>query len=274
MSAPFAVIGFGNMGAAVVSGALRSGVIAADDTVIIDNRPERRAMAAMMGCEVAEDPALARGARHVLLSVKPQSFPEVARSIAGPSTGSERTIFISVMAGLAGSRILDALGGAATPHAVVRAMPNSPCRIGLGMTAIAPTAGCRPGDEAFACRLFEAVGRTTIVEEDLLDAATAVSGSGPAYLFLLAEAWERAAIDLGFDPDTARLLVVQTILGSSRLLAEPEVDAKSLREAVTSKGGTTAAAIEVLERRGFADILHEAIRAAETRGRQLGASGG
>jgi pyrroline-5-carboxylate reductase len=268
MSAPFAVIGFGNMGAAVVSGALRSGVIAADDTVVIEQHPERRAAAAMMGCEVSEDPAAAGGARHVLLAVKPQSFPEVARRLA---PAPDRSVFISVMAGIAGSKILAALGPPGSPHAVVRAMPNSPCRIGLGMTAIAPSAGCRPGDEAFACRLFEAVGRTAIVEEDLLDAVTAVSGSGPAYLFMLAEAWERAAVDLGFDPDTARLLVTQTILGSSRLLAEPEVDPRALREAVTSKGGTTAAAIAVLERRGFADILHEAIRAAETRGRELGA---
>ncbi len=261
-----AVFGFGNMGQAVVDGAVRAGVVSADAVLVVDPDPAKRDAAFRSGCRASDDPAAARDSGIVLLAVKPQSFAALAPRLADRG---QRTLFLSVMAGLSGSRILHAIGDR-RDHAVVRAMPNTPCRLGVGMTGIALSHGAGSEDALVAERLFGAVGRTVRVDEGQLDAVTATSASGPAYLFLLAEAWERAAQALGFDPVTARELVRQTIVGAARMLEDRSADAADLRAAVTSKGGTTAAAIAVLESRGLADAMRDALAAAERRGRELG----
>jgi pyrroline-5-carboxylate reductase len=267
MTTSLAVCGYGNMGQAVIEGGVRAQVIAATEVLVIEPDAAKRSEAERIGCRASADATAARDASAVLLAVKPQSFPDLARHLTGRS---RRTTFISVMAGLSGRKILASIGDSAS-HAVVRAMPNTPCRFGVGITAIALGEGATPGDDALALRLFGAVGKTVRVEERLLDAVTATSGSGPAYVFLLAEAWERGARELGFDAATARELVRQTIVGAARMLEDRSIDAADLRAAVTSKGGTTAAALDVLEARGFGDALREALRAAEQRGRELGA---
>jgi pyrroline-5-carboxylate reductase len=266
MSSHAAVFGFGNMGHAVIEGAVRAGVLAADEVLVVDPDPSKRDAARALGCRTSDDPALARDASLVLLAVKPQSFAELAPRLAGRPA---RTLFLSVMAGLSGAKILSMIADA-RDHALVRAMPNTPCRLGVGMTGLAPSIRATDVDVDRAARLFGAVGRTVRVEERQLDAVTATSASGPAYLFLLAESWERAAIALGFDPVTARELVRQTIVGAARMLEDRTVDAADLRAAVTSKGGTTAAAIAVLESRGIDDAMRDALAAAEQRGRELG----
>ena len=263
--ATLAVFGYGNMGQAVIEGAVRAKVVDARDVLVVEPDPSKRDDAARLGCRVgiAQE---ARSSTAALLAVKPQSFAELAPQLSGRSG---RTTFISVMAGLSGESILRAIGDG-TPHAVIRAMPNTPCRLGEGMTGIALSPAAVAGDELLAERLFGAVGRTARVDESMLDAVTATSASGPAYLFLLAEAWELAAIELGFDAVTARELVRQTIVGAARMLEDRSADAASLRAAVTSKGGTTAAAVAVLEARGFADAMRDALAAAARRGRELG----
>jgi pyrroline-5-carboxylate reductase len=263
--ATVAIIGFGAMGEAIAAGAIRAGVVAAGQIAAVDPSPERQASAERLGCRVSEL-APAAEARRILLAVKPQSFPAVAAVLRGAGIGSRPTTVLSVMAGISGDRIAAALGGSV---AVIRSMPNTPARIGEGMTVLAPSIGAGPDDVAFAERLLGAVGRVAILAEPLLDAVTAVSGSGPAYVFLLAEAWEDAAVGLGIDRATARLLVRQTIRGASRMLDEPSADAAALRAAVTSKGGTTAAAIEVLETRDLRGALAEALAAAARRGGEL-----
>ncbi|MDZ4830026.1 MAG: pyrroline-5-carboxylate reductase [Phycisphaerae bacterium] len=264
MAILLAVFGFGNIGQAVVEGARSERVLAASEILVVEPDDARRAIARALGCEVSTSAAAARDVTNVLLAVKPQSFPALAPTLGDRSS---RTILISVMAGLRSERIRDAVG---KEHAVVRAMPNTPCKVRQGMTAIALGAGAIAGDETFAARIFSAIGRVVRVDEAEFDAVTAVSGSGPAYVFLLAEAWEDAAISLGFDRTTARELVRQTILGAAAMLADRSVDAADLRAAVTSKGGTTAAALAVLEARGLRETLRAAITAAEQRGRDLG----
>ncbi len=262
-----AVIGFGNIGQAVVAGALQSRVLVASELVVIESDRTKRAEASALGCVTGDDCALAAEAQQVLLAVKPQSFPEIARGLGGRQ---QRTVFISVMAGISGTKILAAIADTRA-HATVRAMPNTPCRVGLGMTGLALGAGARDGDDELAARLFGAVGRTVRVEERMLDAITATSGSGPAYLFLLAEAWEDASVALGFDRTTARDLVRQTIAGAAKMLEDRAIDAKDLRASVTSKGGTTAAAIQVMEQRELRAVMRDALAAAAERGRELGA---
>ena len=257
------VIGGGNMGRAIVAGAIRAGVLAPADVILAEIDEVRRREAAALGCRVVSNSHEAVLAQQLLLAVKPQSFADVADAIAPLS---ESKIAISIMAGLSSSRIRAALGPLVR---VVRVMPNTPAQIGQGMTAIALGDGAAPGDERFAVQLFDALGRTAIVDESLMHAATAVSGSGPAYVFLLAEAMERAALALGVDEPTARLLVRQTILGAGSLLMDSDQDASDLRRAVTSPGGTTAAAIEVMQINKLVDVVVEAIRAARDRGAAL-----
>ncbi|MFO0827315.1 MAG: pyrroline-5-carboxylate reductase [Phycisphaerales bacterium] len=264
MHARLAVFGFGNMGQAVVAGATHEGLLAPADIVVIEPDAEKREAARRAGCGHGDHPSAARTAEQVLLAVKPQVFPELAPALADRAG---RSVFISVMAGISSERIRAAIGG---DHGVVRAMPNVACKFRKGMTGLALAAGSRAGDDEFATRLFASLGHVAHVEESMLDAVTAVSGSGPAYLFLLAEAWEAAATDLGFDATTARDLVRQTIVGAAHMLADRAMDAADLRAAVTSKGGTTAAAIAVLEASGMRDAMRDAVRAAQRRGRELG----
>ena len=261
-----AVVGFGNMGEAVVDGAIRAGVLVAASILIVEPDSAKRARAAALGCATTARAEDAISAPRVLLAVKPQSFDELAPRLRGRPG---RTLFVTVMAGIPGERIVRGVDDAIA-HAVVRAMPNTPCRFGVGMTGIAPSRGSTEDDMRFAHRLFDAVGRTARVEESQLDAVTATSASGPAYLFLLAEAWEAAAIDLGFAQPVARELVRQTIVGAARMLEDRSVDARDLRAAVTSKGGTTAAAIASIGEERMRAIMTEALRAAERRGRELG----
>jgi pyrroline-5-carboxylate reductase len=264
-SAPaFAFIGCGNMGGAILRGALTNGVLQAERTLVVDESAEARTRSQALGVRSSARVAEAAGAPRVLLAVKPQSFEGVAKEFG--ASGARNPLVISVMAGWSALSIERALGGAR----VVRAMPNLPAQIGLGITAIAPGANVADDDAHFVDSLFAGVGKTIRVREDQLDAVTAVSGSGPAYFFLLAEAKARAAVELGFDDAMARALVAHTLLGAATLLANGTHSAGDLRAAVTSKGGTTEAALRVFQERGFEEIVSAAMAAARDRGRELG----
>ena len=258
-----AVVGLGNMGGAVLRGLLEAKVLTPDQVGVCDLLPDRIRTFTDIGCREI-DPTEVGEAPRMLLAVKPQMFPSVARQI-GDRAG--RRLAISVMAGLPSRQIVEALGDAT---AVIRTMPNTPASIGCGVTAISLGPGATPDDLAFVQRIFESVGRVVPVDESDFHAVTAVSGSGPAWLFRMAEAWTAAAISEGLPPATARTLVNETLLGASTLLQNSERGASALREAVTSKGGTTAAGLEALDRSGFDDAIHDAIRAAVVRGRELG----
>jgi pyrroline-5-carboxylate reductase len=154
---------------------------------------------------------------------------------------------------------------------VVRAMPNTPALVGEGVTGIAPGRFATEDDVAKTRIVLEAVGTVRVMDESLLDAVTAVSGTGPAYVFLLAEALTEAAVREGMPRDMAELFVHQTIRGAGHLLTETEQGPFELRSQVTSPGGTTAAAMHILEERGFRAIVEDAVRAAAQRARELGA---
>ncbi|MFO0874215.1 MAG: pyrroline-5-carboxylate reductase [Phycisphaerales bacterium] len=261
-----ALIGGGNMGSAIVRGALRAAVFEPAQVLVIEPDNARRAALGALGCPVASEPGAARDAPAILLAVKPQVFPAIAAALAPRGATGAPTIVMSIMAGIGSATIREAIG---TRARVLRIMPNTPCQIGRGMTAIALGSGARAGDEAIAQRIFSAVGRVVTVDESLIDGATAVSGSGPAYVFFLAEAMEEAARELGFGPAEARLLVQQTLVGAASLLAEGDNDPAALRAAVTSKGGTTEAALRVFAESGVRDAIVRALVAARDRGREL-----
>lgn len=262
MGARLGIIGGGNMGRAIVAGAIQAQVLVPQDVVVAEIDAGRRAELDRLGCRTTDDPAGVLDAEQLMLAVKPQSFPEVARAVAPLP---EPRVVISIMAGLGSRGIRSALG----PARVVRVMPNTPCRIGAGMAAIALGDGAEPGDETLAIAIFEALGATALVDEAQMHVVTAVSGSGPAYVFLLAEAMQRAAEGLGLSRETAALLTSRTVAGAGRLLVESAEPPADLRRAVTSPGGTTAAAIELMLTRDLPQIVIDAVTAARDRGAEL-----
>ncbi len=214
--------------------------------------------------EVAGVPA-GFAAAAVVLAVKPQAAGEV---LPGCARFAGEAVFISIMAGRTIESMRRMLGAEA---AVVRAMPNTPAAVGQGFTVAVAGAGVSAAQRALADRLLTAVGETAWVEEEaLLDPVTAISGGGPAYVFLLTELLEAAALEQGIPPELARALARQTVIGSAALLAASAEDAAALRVAVTSPKGTTEQALAVLRRDGaWPKFFSEAIAAATQRSREL-----
>ncbi len=278
--AHLAVIGGGNMGRAILVGAVRAGVLAAADVSVGEPREDKRAMLEAEGiaafATAGEAVTQLDEGGQVLLAVKPQVLAAVAAELAGGDADErialENRVVISILAGVRSEVVRTALSrdGREGPR-VVRVMPNLPAAIGMGATAVSMGAGARPGDEAYAASLFQGVGPVVVtLPEALMDAFTAVAGSGPAYLFLLAEAMIAGARRVGLDEATARSAVIQTLAGSSAMLAADIRDPAELRAAVTSKGGTTEAAMDVLLGEGVIETWAKGIEAARDRGRELG----
>src|SRR5512135_1291963 len=211
------------------------------------------------------------GADIVVLAVKPQDMAGAATGIAR-AVAERRRLVVSVAAGI---RLVDLarwLGGG-TP--TVRAMPNRPALIGAGITALHAGAGVTADDRREVEKLMSAAGESLWLEdESQMDAATAISGSGPAYFFLLVEALEEAGIALGLPHETARRLAAETARGAGRMVAESGLEPATLREQVTSKGGTTAAALGILEDGRLREIVRRAAEAASRRSAELAARSG
>lgn len=265
--APFklGIIGLGNMGGAALHGLIDKGILEPQEIVVADHDDRRRQEAVDLGCVAADSAAQMASAEQIMLAVKPQSFAEVADWLGEIE---KPTVAISVMAGLRSEKITTALG---SPVRVVRVMPNTPCRIGHGMTTVALGCGAQQSDAILAVKIFDALGHTVQVDEAHLDAATALGGSGPAYVFLLAEAMMRSGDEMGLQSEVTQQIVENTIAGAGQLLLNSEHDAHILREMVTSKGGTTAAAIELMLREGLPQVVIDAVLAAQERGKELGA---
>lgn len=267
-------VGGGNMARALVEGALRAGVLAGGAVAVVEPDAGKRGHFVSLGCvgraQFGELAGKLGVDAQVVLAVKPQSLDEVARDAAGMDLADR--VVVSILAGTPSARVRGALGGNVR---VVRAMPNLPARLGQGCTAVALGAGAREGDDAFALRLFSAVGPVVErIDESLLDAFTAVAGSGPAYVFYLAEAMTRAAAALGFTQEVAERVVRQVIAGSGAMMGAGTSSAGDMRAAVTSKGGTTEAACRVLDDARVMGAVVRALTAARDRGRELGDAGG
>lgn len=255
------IIGGGRMGEALVGGLLAAHWATAGELRVVEASAERRAQLvdALPGVVVAAE---AEGADGVVLSVKPGDVVAVAATL--PLTAGQRVL--SIAAGVTLARL-----EAAVPDgvAVVRAMPNTPALVGEGASAIAAGTSAGPGDLDWAEGLLSAVGTVVRVSEAQLDAVTGLSGSGPAYVFLIAEALVEAGVLEGLPRDVATTLANQTLVGAARLLVRSDDDAPSLRAAVTSPGGTTAAGLRALERAGVRAAVLDAVSAAAERSREM-----
>jgi len=266
MTAPrLVVVGGGKMGAALLSGLLSSGWARAGELSVVEPVAGRRDELA------AEHPGLGvgghvpNGAGGAVIAVKPGDVEAACRSLAEAGVGR----VLSIAAGVPLAKLESWLGSGA---AVVRAMPNTPALVGCGAAAIAPGTHTSEADLAWAEEILGAVGKVERVAEPLLDAVTGLSGSGPAYVFLVAEAMIEAGVAVGLPRTVSETLTVQTLLGSARLLAESGERPESLRAAVTSPGGTTAAGLAALESRAVRAALMEAVVAATQRSKDLGAT--
>jgi pyrroline-5-carboxylate reductase len=265
-----AIVGAGRLGESLLRGFLSSGWRDPADLVATARRPERRAeleerYGVSAGASNAEAVASSRLA---IVSVKPQDVDAVLAEVA-PSVSPEHTI-LSVAAGVTTARIESLLPRGAR---VVRAMPNAPALVHEGIAGIAGGASATDEDLSLAEDALGHLGAVVRLDEKDLDAVTALSGSGPAYFALLAEAMIEAGLLLGLSREVSTRLVVQTMLGSALLLRDEKMHPVELREAVTSPGGTTTRAIRELERSGVRAAFLNAINAATERSRELGASG-
>jgi pyrroline-5-carboxylate reductase len=269
-------LGAGNMAEALARAAIDKGIVRARDIIAADPSPARHEVFAKLGVTWSGSNAqVIRDSRQVVIAVKPQTLPQIAGDLAAEVTPEH--VVVSIMAGISTAKLTAAISGGRTaaglpPVALrlVRVMPNTPLMVGFGMAGVALGAQARRGDEALALKVLGSAGKAVLVDEDKIDAITAVSGSGPAYVFYLAEAMHQAAIDLGLG-EHADMLVRQTILGSAQLLAQSANSAAELRRKVTSPGGTTEAAIKHMEGNMTTAVIVNAIKAAEKRSRELGA---
>lgn len=261
-----AFIGAGNMARCLIAGLRRQGVPGGQLRVAAPGEKRREALAHDFGIAASGDNhRAATGADVVVLAVKPQVMEAVCRELA-PSLATG-VLIISVAAGIDSTQIDTWLGG---DRAIVWAMPNTPSQLGEGATGLYANPRCTSAQRDLAERLMAAVGTTVwIDEEGLMDVVTAVAGSGPAYFFRLIEAMQVAAISRGLAPEAARQLVGQTALGAARMALESDEGAGRLRQRVTSPGGTTAAAMDMLGEHRFEELVDAAVGAAHERGRQL-----
>lgn len=265
MGTRLVVVGGGRMGEALVGGLLAGGWGDAGELCVVEASAERRRQLAerFPGVAVAETPPEAQG---VVLAVKPGDVVGAAEAVA--ASGFERVL--SIAAGVPLATLEAALAAEASSRPVLRAMPNTPALVGAGAAAVAAGTWAGEADLAWAEGILGALGLVVRVPEHLLDAVTGLSGSGPAYVFLMAEALTDAGVLVGLPHEVSAALAIQTLLGSARLLAETGEPASQLRAAVTSPGGTTAAGLRVLEAAGLRSALVEAVAAATERSRQLG----
>ena len=260
------VIGAGNMAEAILRGVISSDVLPPEQILVSEPVPQRRQeLCDSLSISCTDDNAAAAACPHVLLAVKPQTLPGVLDEVA--SHVRPEAVVVSIAAGFSTSRIDRLLGGRGK---IIRVMPNTPMLVGAGVSAMCCGARADRDDLEWARKVFASCGRTILLDEEKMDAVTAVSGSGPAYVFYLLEAMIAAGVAEGLGPESAAMLATETVYGAARLLQQTGEPPQVLRARVTSPGGTTQRAVEVLDGAGVKASLMTAIRAAAEKSRQLG----
>lgn len=259
-------LGGGNMANALIGGMVKQGFAAADIDVIDPGADARSKLSAAYGvsCHAGAD-ALPAMPDVLILAIKPQQMKDAVAPFAGQLGAA---LVVSIAAGLDMAALARWLGG---HQRIVRCMPNTPALIGAGITGLCASPGVSAEQRAAAERILRAVGSTVWLDDEArMDAVTAISGSGPAYVFLFIEALQQAAAELGLSPEQGRQLAIETVQGAAALAAQSSEPAATLRERVTSKGGTTEAALRTMAERGVKDGIVAGCLAAEARGRELG----
>jgi len=254
------------MGSAMLKGWLQAGIFAPDAVVVTDKDSDKVvSLAKEFSVDHSDDNArAASGAKTVVLAVKPQDSVGVLEEISSVLNGD--TAVISIIAGLSIASMRARLGGAPS---IVRVMPNMGAQVGASVSGYAVDSGEGSFDGGLPRMLLESIGEAVEVEESAIDLVTAISGSGPAYFFLLTEALEAAAVQEGMSPDIASKLARETLWGAAKIIKDTGRNPVELRKAVSSPGGTTLAALGVLDEAGFANLISKAVEAARKRAGEL-----
>ncbi len=261
------ILGCGNMGSAYARSFRKYGLVKAEDLLLIARSEARREQLAAFGRVSAEVEPTISESDLVIVAVKPQDFAGVAPGLRSVLRANQ--VVLSIMAGITLQRLRDELAH----HTVVRAMPNAPARIGMGITAYATGAELSMRQTLMVEQLLNCTGRALhLGDEKLLDPVTALSGSGPAYFFEVVRVLTATAFELGLEPHVANALVKQTMLGSFHLMEHADRTPEELIQAVMSKGGTTEAAFKVFEQGDLAGTLKKAVQAASERAKELSGS--
>ncbi|NUM56811.1 MAG: pyrroline-5-carboxylate reductase [Candidatus Hydrogenedentes bacterium] len=254
------------MGRAIAVGLVEKGAIAAEHLAVYDVDAGKQQQARELGAAVHGNPSeLAAASDVILLAVKPQTMAEALEQLK--SGLAPRTLIVSIAAGVSIAFIAKRLG---EQTRVVRVMPNTPALVNAGAAGIALAANCTAEDQGIARAIFESIGVVEFVNEPLIDAVTALSGSGPAYFFYMVECLVKAAQQQGLTEKQATALATQTLLGSGLLLQQSGESAATLRERVTSKGGTTEAALKTFREKGLEGAIAAGVQAAVARAKELG----
>ena len=261
------VIGGGNMGSAMVRGIIAKGLIAPEKIVVAEKIPEKaQKLAGELGVGTASWPLELDPVDVLIVAVKPQDITEAVQA-AGKAMDNH-TLIISVAAGITLNTLQDLLPQG---QPVIRVMPNTPCLIGQGASALSPGENANPKHMQTALAIFQAVGTACEVPEKYMDAVTGLSGGGPAYVYLIIEALSDAGVRQGMDRPTALMLAAQTVKGAAQLVLEDGRHPAELKDMVTSPGGTTIAGLHVMESAGLRGVLMDAVAAATARSSELGA---
>jgi pyrroline-5-carboxylate reductase len=264
-------VGAGAMGEALMKGIVEAGLVAPDAVSAFDVRADRMAeLSQRYGIRWAKSNAeVVTGADVVILAVKPQIMVAVLTEIR-PAL-SRRNLTISIAAGVSTTKLRETLGPEAR---LIRVMPNTPALVLEGVTAIAKGQGLEAGDLETAEELFRAVGKVVVLDEELMDAVTGLSGSGPGYVAIVIESLADGGVKMGLDRATAMILATQTVLGAARLLSQTGMHPGALKDMVSSPGGTTIAGIASLEEGGIRTTFIKAVERATLRSRELGRGSG
>ena len=265
---PVLIVGGGRMGRAIAQGILHIDGMSADMLTVANPGLEKRTENERdLGVRTVADAASGMPARCIILAVKPAKVPEVAASLVDAGIDAS-TLVVSIAAGIATSKLASMLGN---DIPIVRVMPNTPLVCGCGMSAVSAGAAASEADCELVCALFASMGRAIIVDEREQDVVCAVSGSGPAYFELFAETIAQSAVELGMDYKDALQLVMQTMLGTARLVIETGQSLPDAIDAVSSPGGTTVAALDAMREAGLQEALRDGVKAAARRSKELGA---
>ncbi|WAJ69063.1 pyrroline-5-carboxylate reductase [Catenovulum adriaticum] len=263
-----AFIGAGNMTASIISGMVKNGY--PSDFIFASNPSTEKldALNAKHNINISQDnSAVAKQADIIILAVKPQLMADMLSQLSLTEAEKTSKLFISIAAGLPVSRLLELLNA---PCRLIRTMPNTPSLLGLGMTGLFAPQNVTTSDKEYANQIMSAVGKTVWVEDESgIDHIIALAGSAPAYFFLFMEGMIKEAVELGFDEKEAKAIVQQVALGSAEMVKQNDVDIATLRAQVTSKGGTTACALESFNQSDLTGIIKKAMQAAISRSQEM-----
>ncbi|MDX7897647.1 pyrroline-5-carboxylate reductase [Aeromonas media] len=264
-----AFIGAGNMSRSIIAGLIQAGYPAGRITAANPSRPKLDALADQFGIRITQNNAeAAREAEVIVLAVKPQLMAAMLEALVAELGSLEGKLLVSIAAGIKVERLQEMAGG---HDRIIRTMPNTPSLLGLGMTGLYAPNGIEQADRDFAEQMMQAVGKTLwVAQESGINGVIAAAGSAPAYFFLFMQGIAEEAEAMGFTPEQARLLVQQTALGAAAMVEQnPELSLQTLREQVTSKGGTTAEAVRTFQEQGLKPLTARAMQAAVTRAAEM-----